>query len=234
MSLRIASRFAMRELRGGLQGFRIFLACLTLGVAAIAAIGTVRASIEAGLTQEGAAILGGDAELDFTYRFADPEERAWMEDVADAVSEIADFRSMAVVGDERALTQIKAVDTAYPLVGTTGLEPEIPLSDALGVQNGLPGAVMERVLIDRLGLSVGDTFTLGTQDFRLSAVLTHEPDGAASGFALGPRTIVLTESLANSSLLAPGTLFSTKYRLICPPKPTLRGSRKTQPKSLLI
>ncbi|MGA9433263.1 MAG: FtsX-like permease family protein [Roseobacter sp.] len=221
MSLRIASRFAMRELRGGLQGFRIFLACLTLGVAAIAAIGTVRASIEAGLTQEGAAILGGDAELDFTYRFADPEERAWMEDVADAVSEIADFRSMAVVGDERALTQIKAVDTAYPLVGTTGLEPEIPLSDALGVQNGLPGAVMERVLIDRLGLSVGDTFTLGTQDFRLSAVLTHEPDGAASGFALGPRTIVLTESLANSSLLAPGTLFSTKYRLDLPPEADL-------------
>ncbi|MGA9410520.1 MAG: FtsX-like permease family protein [Roseobacter sp.] len=221
MSLRIASRFAMRELRGGLQGFRIFLACLTLGVAAIAAIGTVRASIEAGLTQEGAAILGGDAELDFTYRFADPEERAWMEDVADAVSEIADFRSMAVVGDERALTQIKAVDTAYPLVGTTGLEPEIPLSDALGVQNGLPGAVMERVLIDRLGLSVGDAFTLGTQDFRLSAVLTHEPDGAASGFALGPRTIVLTESLANSSLLAPGTLFSTKYRLDLPPEADL-------------
>lgn len=217
MSLRIASRFAARELRGGLRGFRIFLACLTLGVAAIAAIGTVRASIEAGLTREGAALLGGDAELDFTYRFADPEERAWMEAVSDAVSEIADFRSMAVVGDTRALTQIKAVDTAYPLVGTTGLEPDVPLAEALRGQDGLPGAVMERVLIDRLGLSVGDTFALGTQDFRLSAVLTREPDGAASGFALGPRTIVLTDSLANSSLLAPGTLFSTRYRLDLPP-----------------
>ena len=217
MSLRIASRFALRELRGGLRGFRIFLACLTLGVAAIAAIGTVRASIEAGLASEGAALLGGDAELDFTYRFADPDERAWMEEVSDAVSEIADFRSMAVVGDARALTQIKAVDTAYPLVGTTGLEPQMPLPDALGTQDGLPGAVMERVLIDRLGLSVGDTFALGTQDFRLSAVLTREPDGAASGFTLGPRTIVLTQGLANSSLLAPGTLFSTKYRLDLPP-----------------
>lgn len=216
MSLRIASRFALRELRGGLRGFRIFLACLTLGVAAIAAIGTVRASIDAGLTREGAALLGGDAELDFTYRFADPEERAWMETVSDAVSEIADFRSMAVVGDARALTQIKAVDTAYPLIGTTGLEPDMPLSAALDVQDGLPGAVMERVLIDRLGLSVGDTFALGTQEFRLSAVLTREPDGAASGFALGPRTIVLTDSLSNSSLLAPGTLFSTKYRLDLP------------------
>ena len=31
MSLRIATRIARRELRGGLRGFRIFLACLLLG-----------------------------------------------------------------------------------------------------------------------------------------------------------------------------------------------------------
>ncbi|MEM9575852.1 MAG: FtsX-like permease family protein [Pseudomonadota bacterium] len=217
MSLRVAARFALRELRGGLRGFRIFLACLALGVAAIAAIGTVRASIEAGLAREGAALLGGDAELDFTYRFATPKERAWMEAQALAVSEIADFRSMAVVGEARALAQIKAVDDAYPLVGAVVLEPDIPLDDALDGQVGNPGAVMERVLADRLGLSVGDTFDLGTQSFHLSAILIREPDSAAGGFALGPRTIVRTSSLENSSLLAPGTLFSTKYRLDVPP-----------------
>ncbi|MEM1352684.1 MAG: drug:proton antiporter, partial [Pseudomonadota bacterium] len=210
MSLATAHRFAMRELRGGLRGFRIFLACLAMGVAAIAAIGTVRASIEAGLAREGAALLGGDAELDFTYRFATEPERAWMDDRADAVSEIADFRSMAVVGEMRALTQVKAVDNAYPLIGTVALDPPTPLAQALAGQDGLPGAVMETVLIDRLGLEIGDRFALGTQDFYLSAELTFEPDGAASGFALGPRTIVLTRSLANASLLAPGTLFSTK------------------------
>ena len=47
MTLRIAATFARRELRGGLRGFRVFLACLALGVAAIAAVGTVRAAIEA-------------------------------------------------------------------------------------------------------------------------------------------------------------------------------------------
>ena len=60
-------------------GFRVFLACLALGVAAIAAVGSVRAAIEQGLAREAAAILGGDAEVEFTYRFAAPEERAWME-----------------------------------------------------------------------------------------------------------------------------------------------------------
>ncbi|MDX5403744.1 MAG: drug:proton antiporter, partial [Rhodobacterales bacterium] len=96
MSLRIAARFAARELRGGLKGFRIFLACLALGVAAIAAVGSVRSSIEAGLAREGAAILGGDAEIDLTYRFATPEERAWIDSIATEVSEVTDFRSMVV------------------------------------------------------------------------------------------------------------------------------------------
>lgn len=217
MSLVIAARFARRELRGGLRGFRIFLACLALGVAAIAAVGSVRMAIETGLAREGAAILGGDAEVEFTYRFATEDERAWMQSNARAVSEIVDFRSMAVVGQgdqtERGLTQIKAIDNAYPLIGTVTLSPDISLDDALAGQDGLPGAVMERVLIDRLGLSINDTFRLGTQQFRLAAELSREPDGAAGGFSLGPRTIVRTTALKNSSLLAAGTLFSTKYRL---------------------
>ena len=70
MSLSLATRFARREMRGGLRGFRLFLACLALGVAAIAAVGSVRSAIEGGLQREGAALLGGTAELDFTYRFA--------------------------------------------------------------------------------------------------------------------------------------------------------------------
>ena len=213
MSFAIAARFARRELRGGLRGFRIFLACLALGVAAIAAVGTVRAGIQAGLDREGAALLGGDAEVELTYRFAREDELAYLNDIADVVSETVDFRSMAVTETEdRALTQIRAVDSAYPLVGAVRLEPEMPLADALA--DG--GAVMERVLVDRLGLSPGDTFRLGTQDFRLSAVLTKYPDNSSGGFGLGPRTIVLTDDLVNSGLIAEGTLFSTQYRLDLP------------------
>ncbi|MGR3492888.1 MAG: ABC transporter permease, partial [Shimia sp.] len=171
-SLSLAWTFARRELRTGLRGFGIFLACLALGVAAIAAVGSVRAAIQAGLVQEGSVLLGGDAEIGFTYRFATDEERAWIEDNATAVSEIADFRSLAVFGQgdtaERGLTQVKAVDDAYPLTGTVELAPDMPLSAALA-GDGTPGAVMERALIDRMGMAVGDTFRLGTQDFTLMA-----------------------------------------------------------------
>ncbi|MCE6950628.1 FtsX-like permease family protein [Cereibacter sphaeroides] len=212
----IAARIARRELRGGLQGFRVFLACLALGVAAIAAVGLVRAAIEAGLTEQGAVLLGGDAQMELTYRKATPDERAWMEARASRVSEVVEFRSMAVVGEERALTQVKAVDDLYPLLGELVIDPPFPLADVLEGGSGLPGAVMDRVLADRLGLAVGESFRLGTQSFRLGAVLDREPDSATGGFSLAPRTLVLTADLARSGLLGPGTLYETEYRLDLP------------------
>ena len=223
MSVKIAAHFAARELRSGLAGFRIFLACLALGVAAIAAVGTVRSGIEAGLEKEGATLLGGDAEVEFTYRFARDAELKFLSDIATTISETVDFRSMVVVerttGTERSLTQIRAVDNAYPLIGQVKLDPAISLDVALTDQ----GAVMERVLADRLTLAVGDTFRLGAQSFTLRAILDRYPDNASGGFGLGPRTIVLTEDLAQSGLLSEGTLFSTQYRLTLPPDADLEA-----------
>ncbi len=219
----LAWRIARRELRGGLNGFRIFLACLALGVMAIAAVGMVRAAIEAGLRDQGSVLLGGDAEMELTYRFAEEDERAYMAGMSTGLSEIVDFRSMAVVGDESALTQVKAVDSAYPLVGSVALEPEMTLAAAFARVGDAPGAVMDRVIVDRLGLKIGDRFTLGVQEFRLAAVLLREPDGAGQGFSLGPRTMVLTADLANSGLIGPGALFETKYRMLLPPKSDLQA-----------
>lgn len=220
----IAATIARRELRGGLRKFRIFLACLALGVAAIAAVGSVRMAVQQGLSSQAAVILGGDAELRFTYRFANDAEKAWMADNAIDVSEVVDFRSMAVVtrnGEaERALAQVKGVDDLYPLYGEVGLSPAIPLPDALA-QTDLPGGVMEQVLIDRMGLQIGDVFTLGAQDFELRAALLREPDSAAAGFSLGPRIIVLRDALATSGLIADGTLYESRYRLTFPPEAAL-------------
>jgi putative ABC transport system permease protein len=222
MSLPVAVRIARRELRGGLRGFGVFLACLALGVAAIAAVGSVRSAISEGLSREGRVILGGDAEVEFTYRFANEAELAWMTDRAREVSETVDFRSMAVVPDtetgepDRALTQVKGVDGAYPLYGEVELSPAMPLSDALARRDGRWGLVMAPALIDRLGLEIGDRVRLGEGDYQLRAALEVEPDAAAGGFGLGPRTLLRTQALDASGLLAPGTLYETEYRLRLP------------------
>lgn len=213
----LAFRIARRELRGGLKDLRVFLICLALGVAAIAGVATLRASIQAGLADQGSVLLGGDAEMRFTYRFASEEERAFMAAAAERVSEIVDFRSMALTEGDQALTQVKAVDGLWPLYGAAVLEPAIPLAEALTGEDGLPGAVMDPILIERLELAPGARFRLGTQDFVLMAALVDEPDSGADSFSLGPRTVVATDALAESGLIAPGSLFETKYRLALAP-----------------
>lgn len=214
----LAVRLAARELRGGIRGFRIFLACLALGVAAVAAVGSVRTAITEGLSAEGERILGGDAQITLTYRTATEEERGWMEARALAVSEVIDFRSMVRTADgtDRSLTQVKGVDDLYPLAGAVRLAPELPLADALAERDGLPGLVMEAALIERLGASIGDRVALGAAEFRLAAALEEEPDKASGGFAFGPRTLVSAEGLAATGIVAPGTLYETHYRLTLP------------------
>ncbi|MBW6507738.1 MAG: ABC transporter permease [Rhodobacteraceae bacterium] len=225
----LALRIAQRELRGGIAGFRVFLLCLILGVAAIAAVGTVRAAIQAGLDAQGAELLGGDAQLEFSYRAATEDERAWMAARALAMSEIIDFRSMLVLGEgeaaERGLTMVKAVDAAYPLIGTVGLEPSMPFVQALAGAGGLPGVVVDGVLADRMGLEVGDTVRLGVNSFVVTARLLHEPDGASGGFGFAPRTIVAAAALEGSGLLEPGSIFSSAYRLTLPQGTDLAAMR---------
>ena len=220
MAWRIAQRELRAHWRGGLRGFRIFLACLILGVAAIGTVGTVRSAIGDGLSREGAVILGGDAEMEFTYRGPNDEERAFIAAISTDLSETIELRSMAgFAGPEEmdyALTQLRAVDASYPLYGAAGLIPEQPIQEAISGQNGLHGAVMQQVLIDRLGMQIGDVFTIGTAEFQLRAALDSEPDGAAGGFGLGPRTIISLDGLTASSLIQPGTLYETEVRLKLP------------------
>ena len=69
-------RFAARELRSGVKGFRIFLACLALGVAAIAAAGSTAEAFRQGLATQARDILGGDISVSVSQRKWTANERA--------------------------------------------------------------------------------------------------------------------------------------------------------------
>lgn len=217
IALKIAQRELTAALKDRLHGFRILMLCLIFGVASIATIGSLRGAIEAGLNSNGQVFLGGDAEIELTYRRASPQENDWMAQQSLQKSEILDFRSMAVARDnsKRILTQVKAVDAAYPLVGEIVLSNDMGLPEALAGQNDLPGAVVAPALLRRLLLNLGDIMQLGEQEFVVMATLEKEPDNF-SNFALGPRSIVSAQDLEGSGLLSQGTIFSSKYRLILP------------------
>src|SRR5262249_27314573 len=119
----LTARLALRELRAGPRGFHVFMACLALGVMAIAGVGSVARSLEDGLAGEGRNILGGDMAFSLVQREASATERAFL-DRQGRVSAAATMRAMARSADGRAtLVETKAVDDAYPLYGAVASEP---------------------------------------------------------------------------------------------------------------
>ena len=72
-------RIAGRELRGGLRGFYVLIACIGLGVMAIAGVGSVASGLADGLAREGRVILGGDLAFSLSLREASAGERQFLE-----------------------------------------------------------------------------------------------------------------------------------------------------------
>lgn len=211
-SFALAARLARRELRGGLKGFRIFMACLALGVAAIAGVGSVSTALTRGLAERGQDILGGDIDVRLLHREASVAELAALSD-GNALSQTVEMRAMARTTETQSLVELKSVDGAYPLYGAMKLAPEMPLSDALAERDGVFGAVVEPNLVARLGLKIGDRFKVGSADFQLRAEIVYEPDRIGDGFALGPRVMIAGEALGATQLVQPGSLVSYHYRV---------------------
>ena len=216
-SFALALRFALREMRGGLTGFYIFLGCIALGVAAIGGVNSVARSIADGLAVEGQAILGGDVSFMLNQREVTEQERQFL-NAQGTVSENITMRSMVRMtdGSDQALVEVKAVDSAYPLYGTLKLAPDLAASERFALQDGAYGAAVPQLLLDRLGLKLGDQIMLGSAKFTLRAMIESEPDMLGSGMALAPRFLTSDEALRASGLIQPGSLVNYIYKIALP------------------
>ncbi len=229
-SMRIAFGFAKRELRAGLHGFRIFLACLILGVAAISGVGSVSQSMVEGLRNDGRALLGGDMSLNLIHREAEAEQRAWLSERA-TISEVVEMRAMARgLGEEskRVLVELRAVDGLYPLYGEVRLGAGNPADDtangpppenldaALAFADGSWGAAIDPRALRRLELKIGDRVNLGDGSFVIRATLDKEPDHTTRAFTVGPSFMIAAGALPSTGLVQPGSMTRYDYRLALP------------------
>ncbi|MDB5558168.1 MAG: glycosyl transferase family 1 [Enterovirga sp.] len=208
-------RLALREMRAGLSGFVVFIACIALGVGAISGVAAVAHSLVGGVTSQGRVILGSDATFSLVQREVTPEERAVLAGQG-SLSTVATLRAMAVSPGGAALVEAKAVDARYPTRGSVQTEPSGALPDLLAEKDGVFGAVADPVLFDRLGLQPGARITIATGTFELRARLVSEPDKIANGIGFGPRLIMSEAALRASGLLQPGSLVRWSYRLSLP------------------
>ena len=222
----LSFRLAARELRSGVRGFRIFLACLALGVAAIAAAGSTAEAFRHGLASQAREILGGDLSFSIENRdFTDAERAAF--DTLGVTTYTAAARAMAqAASGERRLVSLRGVDGRFPLAGTVKVNGAPDLTAALADRGGVPGAAVEPALLDRLHLKLGDRFEAGPVTLVASAILVSEPDGLSRGFAIAPRVVVRREVLERSGLLAPGGLSGRAVRIALPAAQDPRATGK--------
>ena len=200
-----------------MRGFGIFLACIALGVTTIVGVLALGQSLAGGLASQSRALLGGDLAVSRMHRAADPDELGLFARLG-TLSEARGMRAMALTDAGAILVDLKAVDGTYPSVGRITSEPPTRLPDLFATVDGIPGALADQALFDRLGLVPGSTIRIGDLTLRLAGVLTSEPDRLGSGLTLGPRVLMDLDSLAATGLVQPGSLIRYTYRLLLPPQ----------------
>ena len=214
-TISLAWRLACREKRSGIRGFGIFLSCLALGVATIAAVGTVLGGIQSTLRDDGRLLLGGDIDLRLTHYPATKDQTQWIKANATKLSQIVQMRVMAKRQDNagRALAELKAVDGQYPLYGGLRLKPAIPLVAALSFHKGIYGVAVEKQLMEKLGLAIGDLLKIGQGQFKIRSAIEKEPDRSSQVFRLGPRILMSLAGVQATGLIQPGSLVRYHYRV---------------------
>ncbi|MEJ6595827.1 FtsX-like permease family protein [Parasphingorhabdus sp.] len=203
---------ARRDLRGRFVGLRLLIICLFLGVATLAAIGSLTNAITEELANRGQAILGGDLEIAVAQREATSAELAALKQ-AGTLSETLRMQAMARLPDssDTQLVELKGVDGAYPLYGSFTLEN----GDVVSAPK--PGEIyVTAALMQRLSLVIGDKIAFGEASFTIYGVIAKEPDRLSEGLSLGPVAITSLNSLRATRLIQPGSLFESKYRLKLP------------------
>ena len=203
---RFVRRMARRELRASGRRLALFVASVSVGVAAIVAVGGFRANVLASLQNQGRLLLGADLELESRFPFPDSVSALIDSLVADTgahadVTSLPTMASAAATGRSALLT-VRAMDPGYPFYGTVQTRPE-------GVWSELStggGALADGAALVRLGVAVGDTIALGGLRVEVRGTIEAIPGDPGIRSAVNPRVYIGRGDLARTGLIREGSL----------------------------
>ncbi|MDA1118463.1 MAG: FtsX-like permease family protein [Proteobacteria bacterium] len=201
--MRQAFRMLARDWRAG--EVRVLAMALVVAVASITSVAFFADRVSHALVRDAHQLLGADLVL--------VSDHAWQREVADEIArrglqraEAVNFISMARAGESSTLAGVKAVTGNYPLRGRLRIAAKLNAPDA-PAQAGPPrGAVwLDERLVSALNAPVGSSVKLGTEQFRVDAVLTLEPERGANFFNIAPRLMMNAEDVPATGLVQTGS-----------------------------
>ena len=225
----LAFRLARREMRSGLGGFRLFIACLALGVGAIAAILSFSRAVEEDCVpmpaRSWAATSRSRCSIARRRRSRWPSCASRASSFAGSTA--ARWRGPTKSDGRPTLVQLKAVEPAYPLYGKVELADGGTLANAMGKRDGIWGAVVEESALRRMNMAPGDMLRVGDVAVEVRGIIAREPDRGLNAFAsLGPRLMIPFDAAVELGLVQPGSLLTWEYRLRLPPGRSDQGGHR--------
>ncbi len=212
-----ATRMLARDWRGGELG--VLVAALVLAVAVVSGISAFTTRLQSALAQESHRFLAADRVV----RSGSEAPAAWLEEARGrglGTAQVLTFPSMVYAGEEgMVLASVKAVSSGYPLRGELRYS-EQPFGE-VQVATGGPAAGtvwLDSRLFPLLGVSIGDTVSVGEASFRIAAAARTEPDQGGSFLGLGPRVLMHYDDIAATAVVQPGS--RVEYRQLFAGEPS--------------
>ncbi|HET9226858.1 MAG TPA: FtsX-like permease family protein, partial [Thermoanaerobaculia bacterium] len=211
MSPRFFFNTLVRESRGARGRLAFFVACLSVGVAAVVAVAGMSASIDEGVRTEARQLLAADLAIDGRR----PIPPLDLPKVGLDGAQRTDLKEMVtvVLAKSSQVVELRVVNGEYPFYGDLQLQPRRRLSELLGPESVVVGSE----LLSNLGLREGDTLRIGGASFRIGGVVLSEPDRVSVSFTIGPRVFMSAEGLARTQLEGKGSRVGYRTLIKLPP-----------------
>lgn len=212
-------RTLLRESRGSRGRLLFFVACLSVGVAAVVAVAGLSASLDDGIRSEARQLLAADLAIE--GRRPIPRDLglaaaglagAQRTDLQETVTIVAAPPRAAGQPGPSQLVELKVVSGEYPFYGKLEIEPRRPLSQLLAPRT----TVVASELLSRLGLRTGDFLRIGGQPFRIAGVVLSEPDRISVSMTLGPRVFLSADGFRRAGLAGYGSRIEHRTLLKVP------------------